>query len=101
MRDPFARLLARLVLLLRTRPPPLPPHLDLAVWTAAPMQTWATVPEFRRTLDRIGAELGLSLTLDRAQAQPVCLGRVTYVAVRVGLAPRPPREDKPVDSTSR
>ena len=92
MRDPFARLLDRLTAFLRTPPRPLPPHVDLAVWTAAPMQTWTTVPEFRRAIDRLGSQLGLALTLPRAQAQPVCFGRVTYVAVRVKLAPRPPPE---------
>lgn len=93
MRDPFARLLDRLTAFLRTHflstpPRPLPPHVDLAVWTAAPLQTWTSVPEFRRAIDRLGSGLGLALTLSRAQAQPVCLGRVTYVAVRVGIAPR-------------
>lgn len=96
MRDPFPSLLRRLEVLLRSRarhPPPL--HVDLAIWTAAPMQTWTTVPEFRRALDRLGAQLGVSLSLPRAQAQPVCLGRLTYVSVRIGVGPRRMSPDKP------
>lgn len=89
MRDPFPSLLRRLEARLRSRACLLlPPHIDLAVWTAAPMQTWTTVPEYRRALDRLGAQLGVSLSLPRAQAQPVCFGRLTYVAVRVAIAPR-------------
>ena len=83
-RDPFRILLGKArVALLRAGPET---ELGLHAWTASDPRRWMAFPDFSAEL----REDGISLLT--AQLQPALAGLCVYVAVRIRLPARPPRE---------